>query len=104
MTPRTTAMTRRCATKRHPASKPPCTYMEVTMFSLATKTRARLASSRSIGRVLSAVALSFVVMGATACGGDDKKGGTEPNAVAGTYALKTVANVSVPAQILEAEG
>jgi hypothetical protein len=70
------------------------------MFSLATTTRARFASSRSIGRALSAVALTFTLMGSAACS-DSKDGGTGPGAVAGTYSLKTVKNANLPASIWE---
>ena len=74
------------------------------MFSFATKTRARFASSssRSIGRVLSAVALTFALTASTtACGGDDKKDGTGPGALSGTYSLKSVENVAPPVKIWE---
>ena len=69
------------------------------MFSLATKTRARFASSRSIGRALTAVALTFTLMGSAACS-DSKDGGTGPNAIAGTYSLRTIEGANVPETIL----
>jgi len=76
--------------------------MEATMFSTtATKTRVRFASARSIGRVLGAALLTFSLMGTAACGGDDKKDSTGPGTVAGTYSLKSVANVNVPVRIWE---